>query len=121
MPHLSKRALDGNVETIILSELTTGSNYGYALVKEINRKHEGLLMLGEGTIYPVLYRMEEKGLLCSEVQKTPSGRDRKYYRVSTKGKKVLAENMSQWESLTKVMKKIQDGLDQQTTAQDQTA
>ena len=110
MGHLSKKALDGNVETIILSELMAGASYGYALVKQINRKHEGLLALGEGTIYPVLYRMEDKGLLSSEVRKTSSGRDRKYYRVSAKGKRALAENLKQWDALSEVMGKIREGV-----------
>src|SRR6185369_7197322 len=103
---LSKQSLDGNVETIILSELLGGENYGYALVHDINEKHQGLLALGEGTIYPVLYRMEEKGLIASEIRKTAAGRDRKYYRVSIKGRKVLKENLRQWEALVKVMQKI---------------
>ncbi len=107
---LSKKALDGNVETIILSELMKGASYGYALVKAINASHAGLLALGEGTIYPVLYRMEEKGLLRAELRQTPSGRARKYYHVSPKGKKVLEDNLLQWEALTRVMEKIQDGL-----------
>lgn len=116
MVRLAKQTLDGNVETIILAELVSGANYGYALVREINKKHEGLLALGEGTIYPVLYRMEEKGLLKSEIRKTQSGRDRKYYRLAPKGKTVLQENMLQWKALTEVMTKIQDGLSGPATA-----
>ena len=107
---LSKQALDGNVETIILSELNGGENYGYALIHDINEKHRGLLALGEGTIYPVLYRMEDKGLIQSEVRKTAAGRDRKYYRVSPRGRKVLRENLRQWEAMVKVMQKIRDGI-----------
>src|SRR4051812_8790106 len=103
---LSKQALDGNVETIILSELLGGENYGYALIHDINENHRGLLALGEGTIYPVLYRMEDKGLIQSEIRKTATGRDRKYYRVSPKGRKVFQENLRQWEALTKVMQKV---------------
>lgn len=110
MTRLTKQALDGNVETIILSELVSGANYGYALVRDINEKHAGLLALGEGTIYPVLYRMEEKGLLVSEIRQTAAGRDRKYYRVSPKGRKVLQENMRQWETLSQVMEKIRSGV-----------
>jgi PadR family transcriptional regulator len=121
MIRLTKKALDGNVETIILAELVAGANYGYALVKAINDKHEGLLALGEGTIYPVLYRMEEKGLLSSEVQKSSSGRKRKYYQVSKEGKHSLAENMSQWDALSKVMEKIEQGLPERKKLQNGTA
>ncbi|MDX9973879.1 MAG: PadR family transcriptional regulator [FCB group bacterium] len=114
MVQLSKQSLDGNVETIILSQLMPGANYGYALVREINEKHEGLLALGEGTIYPVLYRMEEKGLIESELRKTPTGRDRKYYRISDKGRHALEENLRQWEALSRVMGKVRDGISGRT-------
>ncbi len=109
---LSKKTLDGNVETLILSELGQGPSSGYALVRALNEAHGGLLKLGEGTIYPVLYRMEAKGLLAAELQKMPSGRQRKYYRPTKKGKAALAENLSQWNALVKVMEKISDSVKQ---------
>jgi PadR family transcriptional regulator PadR len=109
---LSKKTLDGNVETLILSELVKGPSYGYALVRALNETHSGLLKLGEGTIYPVLYRMEEKGLLDSEVREMPSGRQRKYYRPTKKGKAAMAENLRQWNALAKVMGKISDNVNQ---------
>ena len=110
MARLTKQSLDGNVETIILSYLLRAPNYGYGLVREINEQHEGLLRLGEGTIYPVLYRMEEKGFIASQVQKTASGRQRKYYRLSPQGRRALEENLRQWSSLAEVMQRIQEGL-----------
>lgn len=108
MGELKKQSLDGNVETIILAELVEGPSYGYALVRAINARHAGLLALGEGTVYPVLHRMEEKGLLVAEVRRMESGRDRKYYRMSTAGKKVLQENLCQWSTLAEVMNRIQE-------------
>lgn len=108
MSALNKQSLDGNVETIILSHLAAGPNYGYALVRTINEHHQGVLALGEGTIYPVLYRMEEKGLLKSEVLQTASGRDRKYYSISDKGRGALRENLKQWAALSEVMQRVQE-------------
>jgi DNA-binding PadR family transcriptional regulator len=121
MPQLAKKTLDGNVETIILATLLEGPNYGYALVKDINEKHAGLLALGEGTIYPVLYRMEEKGLLLAETRQTPAGRERKYYRIAPAGRKALAENMQQWAALTQVMETIRKSLPPQTKPVPKTA
>jgi PadR family transcriptional regulator PadR len=109
-PRLTKKELDGNVETIILAELARGANYGYALVKAINDRHEGLLQLGEGTIYPVLYRMEEKGLVGGEMRKGPTGRARKYYEPTEAGLKLLANNLKQWSTLTRVMDTVRQGL-----------
>ncbi len=110
MTKLSKKTLDGNVETIILAQLSRGPNYGYALVKAINEEHQGLLRLGEGTIYPVLYRMEEKKLLASETRTTSSGRKRKYYCISVKGRAALAENLREWTALSEVMGKLRESL-----------
>ena len=66
MRRLRKQTLDGNVETLLLAILQAGPSYGYAIVKELNERSEGILQLGEGTIYHVLHRLEEKKLagLC---------------------------------------------------------
>ncbi len=90
---LSKRALDGNVETFLLSILREGPNYGYGLVAALNERVPGLVEFREGTIYPVLHRMERKGLLEVFWQEAENGRQRKYYRLSRKGKGVLAEQV----------------------------
>jgi DNA-binding PadR family transcriptional regulator len=54
--------------------------------------------------------MEEKGLIESEMRKTSTGRDRKYYRLSEKGRRALEENLRQWNALSKVMEKVQEGI-----------
>lgn len=106
MVQLNKQALDGNVETFILSILDEGPSYGYAIVQDLKARSEGLLELGEGTVYPVLYRMEKKGLLTATSRKAENGRMRKYYRVSPKGRAALKSNLAQWEYLVEVMSKM---------------
>jgi DNA-binding PadR family transcriptional regulator len=106
MAKLKKQTLDGNVETLLLAILESGPSYGYAIIEELKKKAEGLLELGEGTIYPVLHRMEEKELITSYWQNAENGRPRKYYRINLKGKTVLAENYSQWKTLSSVMEKV---------------
>jgi PadR family transcriptional regulator, regulatory protein PadR len=105
---LSKKSLDGNVETLLLSVLEAGPSYGYAIVQELNTRAEGLLKLGEGTIYPVLHRLEERELITSEWQLAENARQRKYYCLAPKGKLALAENRQQWQMLTKVMQTVVD-------------
>lgn len=106
MKPLSKQALDGNVETLILAVLEAEPSYGYAIVKELNERSEGILQLGEGTIYPVLYRMEEKKLISARWRLAETGRQRKYYRLIAKGRKALAANLNQWQMLTEVMGRV---------------
>ncbi len=89
MIKLKKQTLDGNVETLLLTILEDGPSYGYAIVKELNVRAENLLKLGEGTVYPVLHRMEKRKLLSAKWQHAGSGRQRKYYRITQKGKKAL--------------------------------
>ena len=106
MNRLSKQMLDGNVETMLMAVLEAGPSYGYALVKELNARAAGLLKLGEGTVYPVLHRMEEKGLVAAKWRKAENGRERKYYHLSPAGKTALARNRSQWDQLASAMGRI---------------
>ena len=106
MTRLSKQMLDGNVETLILAILEAGPSYGYAIVKELNERAEGILQLGEGTIYPVLHRLQDKKLLAARWRLAENGRQRKYYRLITKGRKALAANRRQWQMLSAVMGKV---------------
>ncbi|MHC4638231.1 MAG: PadR family transcriptional regulator [Planctomycetota bacterium] len=106
MKKLRKQTLDGNVETLLLAILQAGPSYGYAIVKELNKRADGILNLGEGTVYPVLHRLEEKKLICSNWQLANNGRQRKYYRLTPKGKKAFNTNRMQWLMLSNVMEKV---------------
>ena len=106
MTRLSKQALDGNVEALLLAILESGPSYGYAIVKDLNSRAEGILRLGEGTVYPVLYRMEDKKLIVAKWRLAENGRQRKYYRLTPKGHKTLAASRRQWEVLSAVMTKV---------------
>jgi PadR family transcriptional regulator, regulatory protein PadR len=99
---LSKRALDGNVETMLLSLLQQGPNYGYGLVQALNERAPELVAFGEGTVYPVLHRMERKGLLSTSWGEE-GGRRRKYYRLSQKGRRALQANLEEWRDLVAAM------------------
>lgn len=100
---IKKTLLDGNVETMLLAILDRSPSYGYEIVRLLNERSEGVLTLGEGTVYPVLHRLEKRKLISSFWEKTRSGRPRKYYRLTSKGSKLLAENRQQWTDLVQVM------------------
>ena len=106
MGRLSKQALDGNVEALLLAILESGPSYGYAIVKDLNLRAEGILQLGEGTVYPVLHRMEDKKLIAAKWRLAENGRQRKYYRLVPKGRKALAASREQWQTLSAVMAKV---------------
>jgi transcriptional regulator len=106
MKKIRKQMLDGKVETMLLAVLETGPSYGYAIVKELNKRARGILQLGEGTIYPVLHRMEEKRLISASWRTADNNKQRKYYRLTNKGRKALATNCRQWQLLALVMKQV---------------
>lgn len=103
MAKLTKKALDGNVDTLLLAVLARGPSYGYQLVQDINEQAEGLLKMGEGTVYPVLHRLEDRGLIAATWRKGETGRERKYYRLTSRGRKHLSDNRQQWRLLVRVM------------------
>jgi len=90
--------LRGNTEPLLLflvNEL--GYSYGYQLIKEIGRRSEGFFHFKEGTVYPALRNLENDGLLQGEWQKMPNGQERRYYRMTEKGKEALKKKLAVWE------------------------
>lgn len=106
MGMLQKKTLDGHVETLLTAVLLRGPSYGYLIVRQLNEAAPDILKLGEGTVYPVLHRMEERGLLTSRWETGPGGRPRKYYRVSQRGRRQFATAQQQWHALRSLMERI---------------
>ena len=109
MSKLRKQTLDGNIETMLLATLSEGSSYGYQIVEDLNHRAGGLLELGEGTVYPVLHRIERRGLIRGYWQVGDNGRKRKYYHLTPVGKKALEENRRQWGDLVQIMRGVLSG------------
>jgi PadR family transcriptional regulator PadR len=74
--------------------------YGYELVESLAARTDGVLAMGQSTLYPMLYNLEAKGLIEAEWRDADSGRERKYYALTGKGKKKLAADLEQWTRLT---------------------
>lgn len=106
MTVLHKKALDGNVETLLLAILREGPSYGYEIIQTLNNRAAGLLRMGEGTAYPVLHRLEERGLIAARWTTAKTGRRRKYYRLTPKGRRSLAANAQQWQALVQLMNTV---------------
>jgi PadR family transcriptional regulator PadR len=85
----------GGLTTLILQNLSGGSNHGYRIAQEIKQKSEGVLDFKEGTLYPALHGLEAKELIVSYT-KQENGRTRCYYKLTEKGKKSLARQKEEW-------------------------
>lgn len=92
---MSKELLKGSTGTMILSLLERADLYGYELIKELERRSGGVFALKEGTLYPILHAMEAEGLVEAYWNEA-SGRRRKYYRITRKGKTQSERKKAEW-------------------------
>jgi PadR family transcriptional regulator PadR len=73
--------------------------YGYQMVVALSQRTEGVLAMGQSTLYPLLYNLEHKKLVASRWVELPSGRSRRYYRITERGAQVLAQRRAEWQEL----------------------
>ena len=92
--------LKGIAPVVVLEILSRGKMYGYELSEAIEQKSGNILTLGKGTLYPLLYNLEAKKLVKGQWEKTDSGRERRYYSITSRGKEELAKQKAQLKELT---------------------
>lgn len=93
---MSKELVAASATPMILSILNVGENYGYAIIKQVRELSGGQMQWSDGMLYPVLHRLERKGLIESFIRTSETGRKRKYYKIKKEGAKVLKEQRSDW-------------------------
>tara|TARA_B110000967_G_scaffold54617_1_gene56015 strand:- start:874 stop:1218 length:345 start_codon:yes stop_codon:yes gene_type:complete len=106
MGKLSKELIGASTTSIILSILTKNKSYGYEIIQNIKEISGGEIEFGEGTLYPVLHKLEKKGLIQSSWKIAESGRKRKYYRISSEGGKELKIEKQNWNTMNQIITKI---------------
>jgi PadR family transcriptional regulator PadR len=92
--------LKGIAPVVVLEILSGGPLYGYELGQAIEQRSGEILTLGKGTLYPLLYNLEAKKLIRGKWQNSQSGRKRRYYSITGKGKGELARQKAQIKELT---------------------
>lgn len=91
--------LRGIAPTVVLEILSRGQMYGYELSQAIEQRSNDILVLGKGTLYPLLYNLEAKKLLKGKWEMKDSSRPRRYYSITSKGKIQLAKQKEQLREL----------------------
>src|SRR6476619_5851344 len=99
---LAKELIAASTEPLILSILSKGESYGYALIQEVKRLSGDKIEWTDGMLYPVLHRMEREGWIGSRWGESETGRKRKYYCLKNGGKKALKEQREQWVTVSGV-------------------
>jgi PadR family transcriptional regulator PadR len=103
---LSKLLAGASARPILLSVLAEGESYGYEIIQRIQDLSGGTLVWNDGTLYPVLHRLEDEGLVTAAWRLSDEGRRRKYYRLAEAGHAALAEEKRQWLRVDHILAKL---------------
>jgi PadR family transcriptional regulator, regulatory protein PadR len=103
---MDKELKRGTLELVLLHLLAEQDRYGYELTAELWSRSGGGFELKEGTLYPVLYRLEKAELVEPYWETQERGVPRKYYRITPAGRRELARQWGEWESFVAVMRAL---------------
>jgi transcriptional regulator len=106
---MAKRKPDlpqGTLDMLVLKALSLGSMHGFGIGQRIRQLAEDMLTVEEGTLYPALYRIEERGWIKSEWGVSENNRRARFYKLTRAGSKQLQVEESNWEYLSVAVRKI---------------
>ena len=104
-----KGLLSGNTTMLILKLLEDADMYGYQLIEELAKKSENVFCLKTGTLYPILHGLEKDGIVISYDENADNSRVRKYYRLTNRGRGLLAKKQAEWTEYRDAVSQIMDG------------
>ena len=96
----------GSLELIVLHLLAPGERYGYEIVTTLTEQTDGALEVSDGTLYPVLYRLERGGFVTVRWETPERGVPRKYYRLTPDGQDELARRTHEWTTFATAMTRL---------------
>ena len=98
-------SLKGHLDGMILAVVGTAPAHGYAVIEELRRRSAGTFDLPEGTVYPALHRLEAEGLLAS-TWASASGRKRRVYRLTRRGRSALEQRRREWTDFSRAVQGV---------------
>ena len=98
--------LQGTLDLLILHSLGRGPLHGYAIVQTIHLLSDEVLKVEEGSLYPALYRLELDGAISSNWGLSENTRKAKYYEITRRGRKLIAEQQQTWERLSTAVDRV---------------
>ena len=102
MPRRKKNeVLQGTLDLLILKTLAVEPLHGWGIAKAINARSDDILTVNQGSLYPALYRLLDRGLVEAEVGESDQGRPVKVYTLTKKGRKQLGAELEQWADLSR--------------------
>ena len=101
--------LQGTLDLLILKTLGLGPLHGWGISKQIRERSRDVLQVNQGSLYPALYRLEDRGWIESEWGVSPEGRRAKFYRLTSAGRTQLTAERAQWRIFTAAVDQILQG------------
>jgi PadR family transcriptional regulator PadR len=95
----------GNAELLVLAQLEGRRRHGYEIGVEIERRSEGAVSFQTASLYPVLYRLEQKGMIAGQWVEGAGQRRRRYYKLTPAGRKMLSEQRRSWSAFLMAMQR----------------
>ena len=107
---INKDLVAASSTPLVLAILAEGDSYGYAILKRVRELSHGRMEWTDGMLYPVLHRLERLGYIEAHWEKSESGRRRKYYRITKRGRTQLAEEREQWQAVDDTLRGLWSAL-----------
>ena len=106
MPRSPIDLLQGTLDLLVLKTLSWGPAHGYAIARWIEQLTGDVLTVGEGSLYPALHRLDERGWIDSEWQVSENNRRARFYALTTKGRRQLQAETAQWTNFVDAIAKV---------------
>jgi transcriptional regulator len=106
MPDNSVALLQGSLDLLVLKTLSWQPMHGFGIARWIQRLTDDALQVEEGSLYPALYRLENRGLIKADWALTENKRRAKYYRLTAAGRRQLASETQSWQRFTSAIGKV---------------
>lgn len=100
MPPEKSDLLQGTLDLLILKVVSLGPMHGYGISQRIRQVSKDVLQVPQGSLYPALHRLEQRGWLNASWSESESGRPAKFYKLSPKGRRQLASEEQSWQRMT---------------------
>jgi PadR family transcriptional regulator PadR len=100
--------LQGTIDMLVLRALQLEPMHGWGITERIEQWSEQVLQLGQGTLYPSLYRLERRGFVSSDWRTTDNNRRARYYSLTAEGRRHLSESLSHWRRMSRAVNLVMD-------------
>jgi PadR family transcriptional regulator PadR len=108
VPKERSDVLQGTLDMMVLKALQLEPMHGWGITERIEQWSEHVLQLGQGSLYPALYRLEQQRFIRSEWRVTDNNRRARYYSLTASGRKYLNESLAQWRRMSRAINLVLD-------------